>query len=145
MRRHRWRPGDDAVSPVIGAVLLVGIAVTLMAAIGVFVLGVGPGGHAPESDLIFSQDDTNLTVTVVDGGGLVAEDVSIRVGSQPACYVDGEWSGRLQTGDEVRINGSDGGSGCTSPDPLEPGDTIRVVWEPDNAARSDVIAEYEYL
>lgn len=145
MRRHRWRPGDDAVSPVVGAVLLVGIAVMLMASLGVFVLGFGPGGQAPDSEFVFSQDSGNLTVTVVDGGGLVAEDVSVIVGSQQACYIDGGWSGQLQTGDEVRINGSDDGSGCASPAGLSPGDEIRVVWEPDNAARSDVLAEYDYL
>lgn len=144
MRRHRWRPGDDAVSPVIGVVLLVGIAVTLMASIGLFVLGAGPGDPEPRGEVQFSEQGGNLTVTAVDGAGLFADDISIIVDSDDACTndADGDWSGSLEPGDDVVVHGKVPGT-CNS---LDSGnDTVRVVWSPDGNARSEVVGEYEML
>lgn len=144
MRRHRWRPGDDGISPVIGVVLLVGIAVTLMASIGVFVLGAGPGDPEPRGEVQFSEQGGNLTVTVVDGAGLFADDVSIIVGSEPACIVDNhEWSGGLQAGAWAEVNGTDSGGVCPGGGPTD--DVVRVVWSPDGDSRSEVVGEYEML
>lgn len=146
MRRHRLRPGDDAVSPVVGVVLLVGIAVVLMSTIGVFVLGVGPGQQPPSGDIQFSQHpngtsggyDVNVTVTWADG--LVADDVSTVVGSEEACQhpTAGSWSGALEAGDERTVFGY--GPSCQ---PLEANDTIRVVWSPQGSSRTEVLAEHE--
>jgi len=142
MRRHRLLPGDDAVSPVIGVVLLVAIAVTLMTTVGTFVLGFGPGERAPNGDIQFSQHQNasgghDVNVTVVWAEGLLADDVSILVGSEPAC-TSGSWGGPLGAGDEVTAYGY--GSSCT---PLATNDTIRAVWSPDGSSRTEVLAKFE--
>lgn len=141
MRRDSWWPGDDAVSPVIGVVLMVGIAVTLMATIGVFVLGVGPGEQTPRGEVLFSQEDTgNVTITVADGAGLVADELSVQVGTEEACLDNDEWDGSLEPGDRVTVWGA--GSGCNA---LTNGDTVQVIWSASNGGRSEIIDQYEYI
>jgi len=59
---------DDAVSPVIGVILMVAITVILAAVIGAFVLGFGGGGpSAPSVTWESSNDSTNVTFS--HGGG----------------------------------------------------------------------------
>lgn len=146
MRRHRWWPGDDAVSPVIGVVLLVGIAVALMASISVFVLGAGPGDQAPRGEVQFSEQGENVTVTVVDGSGLFADELSVIVESRDACFDETHaahdgWSGSLDPGDRVVVNGSVAASGGC--DTLNTSEVVRVVWSPDGGSRTEVVGQYE--
>lgn len=146
MRRHTWWPGDDAVSPVIGVVLLVGIAVALTASIGLFVLGAGPGDQAPRGEVQFAQHGDNVTVTVIDGDGLFADELSLIVGADDACLDpthaahDG-WSGSLDPGDRVVVNGSVNAAG--SCDDLNSSEVVRLVWSPEGGSRTEVLGEYE--
>ncbi|NHN42109.1 type IV pilin [Halorubellus sp. JP-L1] len=48
---------DDAVSPVIGVVLMVGITVALAAVIGIFVLGVDTTTSPPDAELRYVADE----------------------------------------------------------------------------------------
>jgi flagellin-like protein len=72
MDMKQLRNDDDAVSPVIGVILMVAITVILAAVIASFVLGLG-GSQDPAPTMAFDSDynDTasNLTITVqsVDG------------------------------------------------------------------------------
>jgi|GEM_PF-1887974 len=155
MRRNRLRPGDDALSPVIGAVLLVGIAVLLMAVVGAYVLGFGFAGQPPEGEVQFTQTentdtavggDWNVTVSVVDGSGLREEELRVRVDGQRACEASSQaWggSGSLRTGNETTVDGY--GSSCTSATTLSSGDTVSVIWRPDGSGESHLLGEYEVV
>jgi len=61
---------DDAVSPVIGVILMVAITVILAAVIASFVLGLGDQNNpAPTVDFDFSYDNTSDQVTVFHNDG----------------------------------------------------------------------------
>lgn len=148
MRRDRIRPGDDAVSPVVGVVLLVGIAVMLTAAVGVFILGFGPGEPPPEADMQFHQESGDtVTITVTRPAGMTEQEVSVQVDGNPACTSSGTqpWStsGSIDEAESVTIWGSDGGSGCPTSRSVSSGSTVRVIWESSSGGRSDIVAEYE--
>jgi hypothetical protein len=65
-----FRPSDQAVSPVLGAILMVSITVTLAAVVFVVVKGIGT--PPPESaHLGFTYDEVGDRMTLVDGGGKV--------------------------------------------------------------------------
>jgi flagellin-like protein len=76
---------DDAVSPVIGVILMVAITVILAAVIASFVLGLGDQADEvqPNSNFEFnynvSDAGTNdLTITLTDGDSILAEDLFLR-------------------------------------------------------------------
>lgn len=144
MARQVRVPGDDAVSPTIGVVLLIGIATALMASLAVFVLGFGPGGQAPHGEFLFSQDaDENVTITYASGEDVLENHVVVIVGSEPACDEDGNrvWqgSGAFEPGDRTTVTHK--GASCS--DELEEGDVVRVVWQGPGSARESVLGEYE--
>ncbi|GAB3679809.1 hypothetical protein GCM10028857_01670 [Salinarchaeum chitinilyticum] len=143
MRRHRFRPGDDAVSPVVGVVLLVGIAVMLTGTIAVFVLGFGPGEPTPETEIQFHQEDGNVTVTMVEPRGVSAGELTIELDGSEACTKDGSsWSGQLDPADTITVyRGS--GSNCTPGSSIASGSEVRVIWESSSGGGSEIIGEYE--
>ena len=69
---------DDAVSPVIGVILMVAITVILAAVIGTFVLGLGDQvqSTSPQASFTFeySQGSPDSLDVVHDGGDAIAED-----------------------------------------------------------------------
>ena len=62
---------DDAVSPVIGVILMVAITVILAAVIGTFVLGLGDQVQdtAPQASMTFDYDATNEELDITHDGG----------------------------------------------------------------------------
>jgi len=72
---------DDAVSPVIGVILMVAITVILAAVIASFVLGLGDQNNpAPTTsfDFDYDGDNTLLTIAHQDGDELEQSNVFIR-------------------------------------------------------------------
>jgi len=73
---------DDAVSPVIGVILMVAITVILAAVIASFVLGLGDSADnvQPNSSFDFDYDasDTAVEVTLTDGDAIEYQELFIR-------------------------------------------------------------------
>ncbi|OFV67745.1 MAG: protein containing DUF1628 [Candidatus Syntrophoarchaeum caldarius] len=68
--RKDIREDEEAVSPVIGVILMVAITVILAAVIAAFVFGMGPPTAAPQASLRITDTDTGAeTVTLVHDGG----------------------------------------------------------------------------
>ena len=156
---------DEAVSPVIGVILMVAITVILAAVIGTFVLGLGDDvteSTAPTADFDFesnpgedeldfdfgseddafdieSDDDGEGTVTVTHSGGdgIPQQELSVEA---PTYNVDDHSTGDAP--ETIRFDG-DVSAGDSVTVPAEDGDTIQVVWEADGADSSQVLAEYE--
>ncbi|AFV24593.1 hypothetical protein Mpsy_2389 [Methanolobus psychrophilus R15] len=65
------KPLEDAVSPVIGVILMVAITVILAAVIAAFVFGMGPPEQAPQASLRGSAETVgdNKTVKIEHQGG----------------------------------------------------------------------------
>ena len=72
---------DNAVSPVIGVILMVAITVILAATVATFVLGLGEQDDpAPTANFDFEYDSTasELTITHTDGDEIDASQIFVR-------------------------------------------------------------------
>lgn len=115
---------DDAVSPVIGVVLMVAVTVVLSAAIGTFALGLEEAAQPspPVADFAFDYDDPELRV-VHDGGAAVdGERLRLVFGTATT-----EWDGgTVRPGDSQTLDRTDGD--------FERGGTVHVVWVADGTS-----------
>ena len=126
---------DDAVSPVIGVILMVAITVILAAVIASFVLGLGDQNNpAPTASLNFDYDSNagsngQLTITHEDGDELGINDTYVRGNMTDTGQVgtSGNWQSDTISGD-TWVAGEEIVAAT-------PGNayTARVVWEdPDS-------------
>ena len=69
MKMSNFLKDDDAVSPVIGVILMVAITVILAAVIGTFVLGLGDQVQTTAPNAQLSWDSSSDEVTVTHDGG----------------------------------------------------------------------------
>jgi len=130
---------DNAVSPVIGVILMVAITVILAAVIASFVLGLGDQNNpAPTTSFDFSYDgdadqltithndgdELNLNDTYLRGSGLDPLDTDIGTASN---FDDDNLDGDVWVAGEFVVADTTGGS--TASDVY----TARIVWEdPDS-------------
>ena len=137
MRLKNLLTDDDAVSPVIGVILMVAITVILAAVIGTFVLGLGQNvqSTAPQASFSFDQASGPEVTVSHDGGDTISHDNIDIVVDDDAIGNTGKWDG---TDKEV----SAGTSVTLSMDDLSTGDTIRVIWTSDSGENSQVLSKY---
>jgi flagellin-like protein len=131
---------DDAVSPVIGVILMVAITVILAAVIASFVLGLGDQNNpAPTADFDFDYDTSTsppqITVTHGDGDELVAQNLYIRGEELDS---EGQWDtfdSSVSPGDAIAAGNSITVDTDSTGTPAEY--VINVVWEdPDSDSTS---------
>lgn len=125
---------EDAVSPVIGVILMVAITVILAAVIGAFVLGLGDqvDSTAPNAQLEFDgEPDDDLEVVHNGGDGLVQEEISM-AGDADAGDCD-DWA---SDGETITA-----GDTCDLPD-VDSGDSVSVIWESEGG-NSATLATWE--
>jgi flagellin-like protein len=136
---------DDAVSPVIGVILMVAITVILAAVIGTFVLGLGDQlqSTSPTASITFDQsgDAAGNTAEVKishDGGDKLNSDrIDIQAPDENSDTAVDNWDGddsEITAGETVTVDGS-GGYGT--------GVTIKVVWTSEGGGNSNVLGEHE--
>ena len=141
---------DDAVSPVIGVILMVAITVILAAVIGTFVLGLGTElqNNPPSAQFTFSEEnDGNLTIThdggqPIDVNNLnVTGDGDLETGPSDAICQHDDWGNVTWSSAEVGA-----GDSCTVPSgKLDSSEEIRVTWESDSGDSTSTLAgPYEY-
>lgn len=103
---------EEAVSPVIGVILMVAVTVILAAVIAAFVFSMGPPKQAPQASLrAIDLDLAASTVTIEHQGGadIVLADTKIIIeqGTNRTSYQpSGNSTDRYSAGDKLRI-GSD--------------------------------------
>jgi flagellin-like protein len=127
---------DDAVSPVIGVILMVAITVILAAVIGAFVLNIGGNQEtAPQNQFDFQYNSTN-NVSVSHGGGGTLDATQLNLGDNwdTECQLN-EQAG-LSAGDAV-VNDS-GGNPCATPGS---GTTLQITWTSSSGENSQIVAE----
>ena len=147
---------DDAVSPVIGVILMVAITAILAAVIATFVLGLGDqvSNTAPQASFSFDYDagtdrngtsppspstnDGHLTV-VHDGGDTIeAGELFVRGASQSS--ENGDWtsagnepfggaSSQIKAGNSIKIN-------------VQDSDTVRIVYEDSSGGNSATLGKW---
>ncbi|WP_128478133.1 type IV pilin [Halorussus pelagicus] len=140
---------EDAVSPVIGVILMVAITVILAAVIGTFVLGLGDRVNQASPSATFSfdysQSSGNITVdTVHDGGDSVAADqVNVTVGGQ---NVYGNGGLVVSSSDNSSFPNEDitAGDGLTvNSSSFSDGDAVKIIWKASGSDKTAVIGESE--
>jgi flagellin-like protein len=127
---------DDAVSPVIGVILMVAITVILAAVIGAFVLGFGGGGPSAPSVSWDSTDDGSSTVTFEHTGGDTIDEptnvLAINGANTTGSISVSTGSAPLETGDAVSIGTSSAPTG-----------TYTLVWESPDGDSTQELATHD--
>jgi flagellin-like protein len=133
MRVKELLTDDDAVSPVIGVILMVAITVILAAVIASFVLGLGDSADEVQPNTSFTFDYENdtdvVTVTLSDGEALGTNETFIRGSGFSAAGVTGELGTNGSYTDDINNDGTwDAGE---SIDVQADGSayTLNIVWE----------------
>ncbi|WP_248515951.1 type IV pilin [Salinarchaeum laminariae] len=129
---------DDAVSPVIGVILMVAITVILAAVIGAFVLGFGGGGpSAPTASwdttegLDASDNVDNVTFELTNTGDEIESD-ALSVGGDTTATLPTGLPDELSAGDTIEVDIPSGAS---------EGDSVTIVWSKDGS--SSTLATHE--
>jgi len=134
---------DDAVSPVIGVILMVAITVILAAVIATFVLGLGDSvsNNAPQAQFSFdygesvgANNEQAVNVTHNGGDDLTLANIQITIGGTDAINSAGD----DYNGDEFYTDGNNGASFPS--DPLTAGKTYVIV---DNTNNNDIVKDGE--
>jgi len=144
---------DDAVSPVIGVILMVAITVILAAVIASFVLGLGDqaGDAAPQASWSYSYDDSaSFSSSGLGSDGLltISHDGGDTVDMTQVTIKD-------DNGDSAnpRTAGSDNMESAFPSDDADAGDegsvgvdddsTIRIVWENPDDDSTSTLGKYD--
>lgn len=142
---------DEAVSPVIGVILMVAITVILAAVIATFVLGLGDqiSSTAPQASFSFdysegefhdddqgTDEDGMLTVTHNGGSSINAGELFIR----GATGSNGDWTtaGNAPYGD----SSSEVNAGNDIKVDVSGGDTVRVTYESSDGGDSATLGKW---
>jgi len=129
---------EDAVSPVIGVILMVAITVILAAVIGAFVLGIGGNQEsAPQAQWSWSTDaDANKTTLEHGGGETITAPSQITISDSETTLeatLDGKFGDSIDAGDSQDY---DVGKDTTG--------TVTLTWESSSGDSSQVISEHDY-
>jgi flagellin-like protein len=153
MKLKQLLTDDDAVSPVIGVILMVAITVILAAVIGTFVLGLGDRVSEAQPNAQFTFDYSEVagsnddTVKVIhDGGdGVETGQLEVTIGSDTAWDNTGwgtnfgagsAWSGKITAGDSLTIKES-------GADSITDGEEVKVIWSASGSDKTAIIGESE--
>jgi len=149
MQLNRLFTDDDAVSPVIGVILMVAVVVILAAVTASFALSFADGGgsSAPQVSLGTDYNDTNdnvVTLTVEGGDTFDAESVTFEGDLAPQTDASVDEGGDDWT---VSSNFNDGDS-VSAGDSIEvgvsgPDYTVELVWQGDDGGESSIIRTLE--
>ena len=151
---------DEAVSPVIGVILMVAITVILAAVIGTFVLGLGDQVQSTSPNANFNFDinqgatngwdttDTDEQVSITHDGGqtVTAANMKTIVGGTEISttatdnlrYSASGWSATtdVNAGDSVTIV-----EDVATSTGFESGDEVAVIWTSDDGSQSSTLAK----
>jgi len=148
---------DDAVSPVIGVILMVAITVILAAVIGTFVLGLGDQvqQNAPQTSFTFDYNEgttnTGCTNGYLDNGPTPQGELSVthdggdEINENRLSFKDdsGNSITDLETCDPpVTTDGQDISAGDTFNFDIDSEDTVRVVWTSDGGGNSATLGKF---
>ena len=142
MRVKQMLQEDDAVSPVIGVILMVAITVILAAVIASFVLGLGGQADdvAPNTNFQFDYDGSDeLEISVSGGQSVQASQLTFSgEGLSGTDFVGNEWW-------EVPTSGASSGSQLSAGDSVSSTGVptnyeIEVIWTSEDGGTSSTLA-----
>ena len=127
---------EDAVSPVIGVILMVAITVILAAVIGTFTLGLYEGGNeaAPVVDFDTEYDDANSKLTVTHVGGETVDANRLE-------WVEGEGDGTMSAATDFSGQISSGSQAVVQD--VKSDEVVLLVWNTVDEKRSATIMQWD--
>jgi len=138
MQLRQLLSDDNAVSPVIGVILMVAITVILAAVIGTFVLGIGGSvNENPQVTWAYDYNDTATNLTITHNGGDSVEASSLAYGgagyngSNPGEASNTDFTGTVTAGVTDTVSS------------LNNGDTIRIVYVDPDSDETAIIGSYD--
>ena len=143
---------DDAVSPVIGVILMVAITVILAAVIASFVLGLGDQAaqDTPRASFEFSYDSSAGTSgNDLHQSGAGNPDDGVAVGELTITHTGGDTipHDQITTDDDdsgsVDAFSSDATAGSSASISIGNDDTVRIVYTQDGSDSTSILATYE--
>jgi flagellin-like protein len=145
---------DDAVSPVIGVILMVAITVILAAVIGAFVLGFGGGGpSAPSVSWETSTDDSTPNWGSSDGAVIFEHGGGDTIDDPSTLEISGD---NVASGDFGYIDGGSLETDLSNVDSLSTGDrlghrdigtkegTMNLIWNSPDSDSTQELASVDY-
>ena len=148
---------DDAVSPVIGVILMVAITVILAAVIATFVLGLGDSlsNTAPQASFNFDYEESSnadtLTITHDGGDSIDSGTLSARYsGASNAGGSSGTYDGLFSSASDSEVTAGtsdtldESNVGDNSGDDLDlSGATVRVVYQGESGDSSATLGRWD--
>jgi len=161
---------DDAVSPVIGVILMVAITVILAAVIGTFVLGLGDQVQNSPPSMQFSFDymdaDDELKTTMESGDATSSARLSVRSDTSFCPYPGNQTVAKCTSGNSTQNYGlsepADDNNAATTPAWVSgdvnagtswvikaenanglDGATVRVVWTSESGDSTDTLRRWD--
>ncbi|WP_336135966.1 type IV pilin N-terminal domain-containing protein [Natronomonas amylolytica] len=140
---------DDAVSPVIGVILMVAITVILAAVIGTFVLGLGDQVQetAPTAQFSFDYTENNgitdSTLDISHDSGDSVPNATVTLVNDGTTITNGDLAGSeswFTTTDSISAGDSAAIYNNQTANLNEP---VRVVWTAEGGDRSSTLAQWE--
>jgi len=153
MKLNALLADDDAVSPVIGVILMVAITVILAAVIGTFVLGLGDTAQARSPSASFDTDydssNSKLTLTHESGEAVDATQLDLKGDIDSSASVS-DFSGasgvdgdEVSSGDSIVVtNTGTAGSGDYAFDSQSDEATVRIVWTSDDGENTATLKKW---
>lgn len=138
---------DDAVSPVIGVILMVAITVILAAVIGTFVLGLGQNieDTSPNAQFDTEYEDSGTGTCDADGNAESGKlDITHQSGPTiPAERLTVSEDGSDEDWSTCSGSTSDVGAGDTASVNVESSATVRLVWTAEGGGQEDTLTTWE--
>jgi flagellin-like protein len=126
---------DDAVSPVIGVILMVAITVILAAVIASFVLGLGdPTSQTPTAQWSFEYNESSSKVNITHQGGDAIDpgNINVTYGTATDTGTDVFGNSDITAGTSGQIDGT-----------ASSGTTVRIIYNDPESDSTSVLDEYE--
>jgi len=129
--------GKRAVTPVIGIILIVAIAVVLGAVVSAYALGTVTdiGSPAPQASFDFSPDYETGDIVVTKSGGDTLNGDQLKFSGaalEKTTYGNiTEWAGKgVKSGDSATVD-------------VVPGETLELIWQSPESGKTARLAEYD--
>jgi flagellin-like protein len=143
----------NAVSPVIGVILMVAITVILAAVIGAFVLNLGDTSTKPvQTNLAWSNESTGIKMMHQSGDAIQDDNVHIRVTAGGSTTTLDLQYAEMSAGQTLYIYDTNTGpgyswtasksSGGTIDGAAQKGATVKVIWESPSSEDSSVVSSF---
>jgi flagellin-like protein len=132
---------DDAVSPVIGVILMVAITVILAAVIAAFVLGLGDTSEpAPQVsfDYDYDETDTALDVTVQSGDQFNSDNAAVVVAGTNYDLTEAS-----SISDDTTVSAGDSFTvDSTDFEDVDTGERVDITFTPDEGGESNILGTF---